>query len=162
MSTPEEDIKLGEEAGLEGEQVIVLRRAFDGFDKEKKGFISPDTVGDILRMMGLKVGITALKAIIQEIDEDGSGQIEFGEFLQLAAKFLIEEDEGAMMKELKDAFRLYDKEGNGYITTQVLKEILHELDPLLSEEDLLGIIEEIDEDASGTVDFDEFMAMMTG
>ena len=41
----------------------------------------------------------------------GSGQIEFSEFLQLSAKFLIEEDEEAMMKELRDAFRLYDKGG---------------------------------------------------
>ena len=44
--------------------------------------------------------------------------------------------------------------GNGYITTQTLKEILHELDPRLTEEELVGIIEEIDEDGSGTVDFD--------
>ena len=44
--------------------------------------------------------------------------------------------------------------GNGYITTQTLKEILHELDPRLTEEELVGIIDEIDEDGSGTVDFD--------
>ena len=44
--------------------------------------------------------------------------------------------------------------GDGYITTQVLKEILKELDNKLSDEDLDGIIEEIDEDGSGTVDFD--------
>lgn len=158
----EEDEQYAESTGLEKEQIAVLRRAFDGFDKDKKGFISPETVNDILRMMGIKVSSTSLKQIIEEIDEDGSGQIEFYEFLQLSAKFLIEEDEEAMQKELKEAFRLYDKEGNGYITTQTLKEILHELDQRLTEEELVGIIDEIDEDGSGTVDFDEFMAMMTG
>ena len=54
------------------------------------------------------------------------------------------------------------QERAGYISTGTLKEILHELDPKLSEEELTGIIEEIDEDGSGTVDFDEFMEMMTG
>jgi len=157
-----EDEQHAEETGLEKEQIVVLRRAFDSFDRDKKGYISPETVSDILRMMGIKVSSTSFKQIIEEIDEDGSGQIEFPEFLQLSAKFLIEEDEEAMLKELKEAFRLYDKEGNGYITTQTLKEILHELDPRLTEEELLGIIDEIDEDGSGTVDFDEFMAMMTG
>ena len=57
---------------------------------------------------------------------------------------------------------LYFSVGNGYITTDVLKEILREIDGTLSEFNLDQIIEEVDEDESGTVDFDEFMAMMTG
>lgn len=44
--------------------------------------------------------------------------------------------------------------GNGYITTQVLREILAALDDALKPEDLDGIIAEIDTDGSGTVDFD--------
>lgn len=41
-----------------------------------------------------------------------AGQIEFEEFCTLAARFLVEEDAEAMQQELKEAFRLYDKEGN--------------------------------------------------
>jgi hypothetical protein len=44
----------------------------------------------------------------------------------------------------------------GFITTGQLREIISELDKRLTEEDLDGIIEEIDEDGSGTMDFDEF------
>ena len=44
----------------------------------------------------------------------------------------------------------------------MLKEILREIDSTLSEDNLDQIVDEIDEDESGTVDFDEFMAMMTG
>lgn len=63
-----------------------------------------------------------------------------------------------MQQELKEAFRLYDKEGNGYITTNVLREILRELDDQLTNDDLDMMIEEIDSDGSGTVDFDgEFL-----
>ena len=50
--------------------------------------------------------------IVEEIDEDGSGELEFPEFIQLAAKFLIEEDEEQMKWELREAFRIYDKQGN--------------------------------------------------
>jgi len=150
-----------EEIGLENDQIDVLKRCFDGFADED-GAIPAENVGNILSMMGLKVKPAALKDIIEEIDEDGSGLLEFGEFCQLAAKFLVEEDEEALKKELKEAFRIYDKEGNGYISTDTLKEILKELDSKLTDEDLDNIIEEVDEDGSGTLDFDEFMEMMAG
>lgn len=85
---------------------------------------------------------------------DEGGKFDFQNFCIVASKFLIEEDEEQMREELKEAFRIYDKEGNGYITTDVLKEILHEIDPELTHDDLDGIVEEVDEDGSGTLDFD--------
>jgi Ca2+-binding EF-hand superfamily protein len=50
----------------------------------------------------------------------------------------------------------------GSFVVQVLKEILREIDSTLTEDDLENIIEEVDEDGSGTMDFDEFQAMMMG
>lgn len=44
--------------------------------------------------------------------------------------------------------------GNGYIPTTCLREILRELDDQLTDEELDIMIEEIDSDGSGTVDFD--------
>ena len=46
------------------------------------------------------------------------------------------------------------------MTALQLREIISELDTRLTKEDLDGIIEEIDEDGSGTMDFDEFCQMM--
>ena len=50
--------------------------------------------------------------LVTKINCSFSGLLEFGEFCQLAAKFLVEEDEEALKKELKEAFRIYDKEGD--------------------------------------------------
>jgi Ca2+-binding EF-hand superfamily protein len=131
-----------------------LKSAFNSFDREKTGSISTDTVEEILRLMGQPFNRQTLEEMIEEVDEDKSGRLEFEEFIILAAKFIIEEDEEALGKELKEAFRLYDKEGNGFIPTSCLKEILRELDDQLSDADLDGMIQEIDSDGSGTVDFD--------
>ena len=70
-----------------------MKRCFDGFADEG-GAIPADNVGSILAMMGMKVKPSAVREIVEEIDEDGSGLLEFGEFCVLAAKFLIEEDGG--------------------------------------------------------------------
>nr|XP_053635228.1 troponin C-like [Cherax quadricarinatus] len=113
-------------------------------------------------MMGQTVNRQILNQVIEEVDIDGSGELEFNEFVLLAVKFMNEEDEEELKKELYEAFRLYDKDGQGFIPTKVLREILHELDDKLTDEELDGIIDEIDQDGSGTVDFDEFMDMMTG
>ncbi|XP_055696588.1 troponin C [Lutzomyia longipalpis] len=147
---------------LPPEQIAVLQKAFNSFDAQKTGSISTETVAEILRLMGQPFNKKILEELIDEVDEDKSGRLEFNEFVQLAAKFIVEEDAEAMQKELREAFRLYDKEGNGYIPTTCLREILRELDDQLTEHELDIMIEEIDSDGSGTVDFDEFMEMMTG
>ncbi|KAK7871880.1 hypothetical protein R5R35_006460 [Gryllus longicercus] len=148
---------------LDQEQIALLKKAFEAFDREKTGSISTDMVGEILRMLEHPVDDDILQEILDEVDADGSGELEFEEFVMLAARFLVdEEDAEAMQQELREAFRLYDKEGNGYITTVVLREILKELDDKITSEELDMMIEEIDSDGSGTVDFDEFMEVMTG
>merc|ERR1711953_85752 len=150
-----------ETCGLEKDEIKVLKICFGMFDVKHQDFLSADDLDDILRAMGFRPSKEELKEILEEIDEDGSGEIEFGEFCQLCAKFLIEEpDDETMKAELKEAFRVYDKEANGFITTDQLREIIAEVDTKLTSEDLDGIIEEIDEDGSGTMDFDEFCAMM--
>ncbi|XP_044272115.1 troponin C, isoallergen Bla g 6.0101-like [Tribolium madens] len=149
---------------LDKEQISMLKSTFDAFDVEKKGYIGVDMIGTIMDLLGTQLIGEELETIITEIDEDGNGEVNFEEFANLAARFLTEDDEDteAIQQELKGAFRLYDREGNGFITTDVLREILRELDDNLSEDDLDNMIDEIDTDGSGTVDWEEFKAVMIG
>ena len=56
--------------------------------------------------------------------------------------------------------RIYDKNGEGFITMDTLRGLISELLQPLTQEELDGIIDELDEDGSGTMDFDEFCEMM--
>ena len=79
---------------------------FDHFDTKKQDFLSADDLGEIMRAMGFRPTEEELKSLLEEIDEDGSGEIEIGEFCQLCATFLVEDpDMETMKRELKDAFR---------------------------------------------------------
>merc|ERR1719266_206302 len=116
----------------------------------------------VLKSMGVDVNKTDMDNYASEVDEEETGKFTFMMFCQVAAKFMIEDDEEQMTEELKEAFRIYDKECQGFITNDVLKDILREIDSTLTEEDLDHIVEEVDEDGSGTMDFDEFQEMMMG
>ena len=119
----------------------VLRRAFDSFDQKKKGCIGTDVVGVVLKMMGKPVSRAILDETIAEVDVDGkviekkcdinrgylpmtilgSGELDFGEFVLLATKFNNEQDEEEVRQELKEAFRLYDKDGEIYLNATDLR-----------------------------------------
>lgn len=106
-------------------------------------------------MLGHEVNEDELDDIIDEFDEDESGEIEFDEFIKLAARFVEpEEDYNELRKELREVFMLYDKEARGYLPLDEFKIILREIDPELPEDELDEIIDEIDADGSGTIDFD--------
>merc|ERR1712018_15658 len=107
-----------ESTGLAADEIKCLKVCFDLFDTKKQFFLSADDLGEIMRAMGFRPTEEELKSLLEEIDEDGSGEIEIGEFCQLCATFLVEDpDMETMKRELKDAFRIYDKEGNGFIST---------------------------------------------
>ncbi|XP_011307329.1 troponin C, isoform 1 [Fopius arisanus] len=148
---------------LSKDQRKQLKMAFDTFDKEKKGVIKTAEVQTILDMLGVEAEAMAeLDDAINEVDTFGSGELKYEDFCLVAAKFMEEDvDVEALKTELKEAFRLYDREGNGYITTDVFREILCEIDENLTDEQLDMIIEEIDADGSGTLDFEEFVEAMT-
>merc|ERR1711884_436265 len=141
--------EINEATALEVDEIKCLKNCFDLFDSKKQDFLSADDLDEILRAMGFRPSKEELMDILAEIDEDGSGEIEFAEFCQLCAKFLVE-----------DPFRIYDKDGQGFITMDSLRALIAELLSPLTDEELDGIIAELDEDGSGTMDFDEFCEMM--
>merc|ERR1719384_1778636 len=99
----------------------------------------------ILKSMGVEVNKSDMDNYAAEVDEEETGKFTFMMFCQVAAKFMIEDDEEQMKEELKEAFRIYDKEGQGFITNEVLKEILREIDSTLTENDLDNMIEDDEE-----------------
>ncbi|KAG8298929.1 hypothetical protein J6590_002896 [Homalodisca vitripennis] len=137
------------------DKVRAMRKGFMMIDIHKTGSIETSKIAEALNKMGLEMfDEEKLEELIDEVDVDETGKVDFDQFCQIVGTFLEEEDAEAMQAELKEAFRLYDKEGNGYITTKVLREILAALDDALKPEDLDGMIAEIDTDGSGTVDFE--------
>merc|ERR1711931_169371 len=139
--------------------VADFKDAFERIDKEGTGEIPTSELGAVMRMLGHQLKPDQLQECIEEVDGDGSGFVDFDEFLVLMTKKTKEAEEE---KEVREAFRILDKEGKGTIDANVLKEILLALDETMTEADVDEMVDEIDEDGSGAVDYEEFKAVMMG
>ena len=69
--------------------------------------------------------------MIGEIDQDGNGCISFNEFLYLMTKSVHED--GDIEEEIREAFRVFDREGHGFITVPDLSQVLTTLGDKLTE-----------------------------
>ena len=72
-----------------------------------------------------------LQEMIGEIDQDGNGCISFNEFLYLMTKNVHED--GDIEEEIREAFRVFDREGHGFITVPDLCQVLTTLGDKLTE-----------------------------
>merc|ERR1711997_632246 len=119
MTEETEFVQIAEATGLDVEQIDSLKKGFEGFDKEGGGTISQTSMQMILKSMGVKVDKDDMDNHCADVDEEATGKFSFSMFCQVAARFMIEDDEEQMKEELKEAFRIYDKENQGYITNEV-------------------------------------------
>jgi len=89
------------------------------------------------------------------VDVDNSGEIDFSEFVTATV------NRGNLLQDekLKAAFKVYDKDNSGSISTDEIKEVLG-VGANISEEVWKQIVNEIDENGDGEVSFEEFKMMM--
>merc|ERR1712226_26116 len=106
--------EINEQTNLANDEIKCLKVCFDLFDTKKQEFLSGDDLGDIMRAMGFRPSEEELAELLHEVDEDGSGEIEIGEFCQLCATFLVEDpDMETMKRELKGILEELDEDGSG-------------------------------------------------
>lgn len=99
------------------------------------GVISVGELGDFMRRMGLTPTPGELKRMIAEVDADGTGSVDFSEFVTLMVRKVNNADKDA---EIRAAFDVYDKDSSGKITAANLRTVMRTLGDLLTEEEVSG------------------------
>jgi calmodulin len=69
--------------------------------------------------------------------------------------------DGGEDEELRQAFAVFDKDGNGFISSAELRQVMANLGEALSQEEVDAMIKEADNDGDGQVNFEEFKKMMS-
>jgi calmodulin len=94
--------KMAAAEDLKEEQIAEFKEAFKLFDKDDNGSISTQELGTVMKNLGQNPTEGELQDMINEVDADGNGTIDFPEFLTLMARKMADTDSEA---ELKEAFK---------------------------------------------------------
>ncbi|XP_026199237.1 calcium-binding protein 1a isoform X4 [Anabas testudineus] len=148
---------------LRPEEMDELRDAFKEFDKDKDGFISCKDLGNCMRTMGYMPTEMELIELSQQINMNLGGHVDFEDFVELMGpKLLAETADMIGIKELKDAFREFDTNGDGAISTSELRDAMRKLlGQQVGLKEVEDILRDVDLNGDGLVDFEEFVRMMS-
>ncbi|XP_061375512.1 calcium-binding allergen Bet v 3-like [Gastrolobium bilobum] len=148
-----------------------LRRIFDMFDKNGDSIISVDEISEALNLLGLDAEVTELESVTMKYIKPGNVGLLYEDFVALHESLgdtyfgfveNEEEEEKEESSDLWEAFKVFDEDGDGYISAKELQVVLGKLG--LVEGNLIDnvhrMIVSVDTNHDGRVDFSEFKDMM--
>ncbi|XP_043700736.1 probable calcium-binding protein CML18 [Telopea speciosissima] len=144
------------------EDMEELERVFNQFNVNGDGKILSIELGNILNALGSETSPEEIHRMMKEIDTDGDGYIDLKEFSDFHhGSSNGDSNTGNGMKELKDAFDMYNWDQNGLISVNKLHMVLKSLRGKCSIQDCSKMISSVDADGDGNVNFEEFKTIMT-
>merc|ERR1712186_169640 len=135
-------------------QIAEFKEAFSLFDKDGDGTITTKELGTVMRSLGQNPTEAELQDMINEVDADGNGTIDFPEFLSLMARKMKDTDTE------EELIEVFDRDGNGFISAAELRHVMTNLGEKLTDEEVDEMIREADVDGDGQINYEEFVKMM--
>merc|ERR1711881_219793 len=147
-----------ERPGLSEDEVEEIKEAFDLFDNDGSGAISVNELTSAMKSLGFDVKHAVVYNMVSDLDSDGSGEIEFGEFLEVMCAKITDKN---TLEEIDRVFKLFDKDRNGTLEADDLSRVCKELGEEMSEEDVREVIQRADLDGDGVVGLQDFYNVLT-
>ena len=141
-------------------QLEEFRETFNAFDLDGGGSIDNDELGDLMKTLGQEATEAELEKMIKLADADGSGDIDFEEFVTLIAH-KMKDDDGALKEEkLKQAFRVFDTDNSGFIDAAEMRRMMINLGENISMSQVNEILAHFDDNGDGQISPDEVRAAL--
>ncbi|WOL04815.1 Calcium-dependent protein kinase 13 [Canna indica] len=141
---------------LSTEEVEDIKEMFRMMDTDNDGIVSHDELKAGLAKFGSHLAESEVQMLIEAVDTNGKGTLDYGEFLAVSLHL----QRMANDEHLRRAFSYFDKDGNGFIEPEELREALAEDGAPESMDVAKDILQEVDTDKDGRISYDEFVAMM--
>ncbi|KAL5740391.1 hypothetical protein ACOSP7_029272 [Xanthoceras sorbifolium] len=141
---------------LSTEEVEDIKEMFKKMDSDNDGIVSIEELKAGLQNFGSQLAESEVQTFIEAVDTNGKGTMDYGEFLAVSLHLRrMANDE-----HLHKAFSYFDKDGNGCIEPDELRDALMEDGADDCTDVANDIFQEVDTDKDGKISYDEFAAMM--
>jgi len=146
---------------LTPEELAEFREIFNLVDLDKGGTISKDELKQLMNTLGLKPSQEELNDMVNEIDADGNGEIDFDEFVTVMSRKV---NTSYTPAQVKAAFKVFERDcPSGYVSMSALETALTTFGAeKLTLGDAQELLSQIEPDENGLVNYVEFVNMMTG
>jgi len=141
---------------LTNEQIGAFQDAFNKFCGAD-GSCHSASVSSIMRSLGQNPSEAEIQDMVNQVDKDGTGMIDFTEFLMMMA---LKADYEDAEDQIREAFQVFDGDGNGFINRGELACVMMNLGETLEPEEIQSMIDEADQDGDGQINYEEFYIMM--
>lgn len=142
---------------LTPEQIEEYREAFNLFDKDSNGSISASELTTVMKSLGLSPSETEIADLMNKVDQDGNHEIDFEEFLTLMVR---QSDSRDSVQEIIEAFKVFDKNGDGYVSLSELKQVFNSIGENLSDEEMEAMFNEVS-NGSDTISVADFASLLS-
>jgi len=147
-------------ANLTEEQLEEYKVAFAIFDQDGSGSIDRKELTSVCQKLGVELTPQDVENMMKHVDKDKSDTIDFEEFIQIMLE-IENQTPDHKEQELLDAFNVFDIDNDGFISKDELRQVMRNIDTKITEEELQAMIDAIDEDGDGKVNYEEFIRATT-
>lgn len=144
-------------ANFTREQLQNIRRRFNELDVAGTGLIDRETMGEILHSEADQIEQLMTILLFEKYDADHDGLISFDEFIS----FCSEVDDMSDVSILHRIFQIADADGSGFLDVSEIERIGRLMGLDISREDALCTINALDRDGNESIDFAEFLQIIT-
>ncbi|CAG2166580.1 unnamed protein product [Oppiella nova] len=142
---------------LDPKDVAKYSEIFEMFDKTKRGSFGVKELKEVMQSYGLNANEQQLYEMVAQIDTNNNGLVTFDQFMAVFTQRMADSEKE---EEMREAFKVLDKDGNGFLPIPYLKRLMTEMGDKMTNEEWDQLLETISMTGNEDINYEEMITIL--